>query len=139
MATQIKKIMNLYDQPGVLDLLNKFIFSGNPLNEYDEETLYKVNDMIIKIEDDKTFNVYTCVKETTGAFDVNSWHVTNIHSLISKSESSLNVMLDNITQAKLNIGVSEQSAYSKCFKSFVYREATDDVVKGSKSDGFVFI
>lgn len=139
MSTHIKKIMNLYDQPGVLDLLNKFIFLGNPLNEYDENTQYQVNDMIIKIEDDKTFNVYTCVKDTTGSFDMNSWHVTNIHSLISKSDSSLNDILDNITQAKLNIGVSDQASYSTCFKSFVYRQATDDVVKGSKSDGFVFI
>lgn len=139
MSTQIKKIMNLYDQPGVLDLLNKFIFLGNPLNEYDKNTSYQVNDMIIKIEEDKTFNVYTCVKTTTGEFDINAWHVTNIHSLISKSESTLNGIIDNITQAKLNIGVSDQSLYTTDFNSFVYRQANDDVVKGSKSDGFIFI
>lgn len=139
MATQIKKILNLYDQPGVLDLLNKFIFSGNPLNEYDESTEYSIDDMIIRIEDDKTFNVYTCIKDTTGEFDVNSWAVTNIHTLISNSDSSVNNILDNITQAKLNIGLSDQDSYSNCFKSFVYRKTIDDTIKGCKSDGFIFL
>lgn len=137
MATQIKKIMNLYDQPGVLDLLNKFIFSGNPLNEYDESVSYNVGDMIVRIEEDKTYNVYSCVKETNGDYDPNCWHVTNIQSLISKSDSSLNNILDIMTQAKNNIGLSDQSTYLN-FKSFVYRQATDVVVKGCKTDGFVF-
>lgn len=137
MSTQIKKIMNLHDQPGVLDLLNKFIFSGNPLNEYDEDNLYTVGDMIIKIDSDNSYNVYTCVKETSGVYNPNCWHITDIYSLISKNNLSLSNILDNMTQAKTNIGLSEQSSYYN-FKSFVYRQATDDVVKGCKSDGFIF-
>lgn len=139
MSTQIKKIMNLYDQPGVLDLLNKFVFLGNPLNEYDENTAYQVNDMIIKIDKDKSFNVYTCVRETRGEFNINDWYVTNIETIISNSESTLNGIIDNITQAKLNIGISDQSLYKTGFKSFVYRSTIEDVVKGCKSDGFIFI
>lgn len=139
MSTQIKKIMNLYDQPGVLDLLNKFVFLGNPLNEYDESTTYEVNDMVIKIEEDKTFNVYTCVKQASGKFNINNWHVTNIETLISSSETTLNGIIDNMTHAELNIGVSDQSLYKTGFKSFVYRSTIEDVVKGCKSDGFIFI